>query len=72
MEGLKKMYKNKILPLESNYFFHDFHSPELSDPDFDAKPMILLVGQVFNFIYTLMTVFFIYLFFLFLLSVLYR
>ena len=65
MEGLKKMYKNKILPLESNYFFHDFHSPELSDPDFDAKPMILLVGQVFNFIYTLMTVFFINFFFYF-------
>jgi hypothetical protein len=46
VEGLKKIYKSKILPLESNYFFHDFHSPELSDPDFDARPMILLVGQV--------------------------
>lgn len=45
VEGLKKIYKSKILPLEQNYFFHDFHSPELSDPDFDARPMILLVGQ---------------------------
>lgn len=46
VEGLKKIYKKQILPLEQNYFFHDFHSPELSDPDFDARPMILLVGQV--------------------------
>ena len=29
-----------------NYYrFHDFHSPPLDDADFDAKPMILLVGQ---------------------------
>ena len=45
VEGLKKVYKTKILPLEQNYFFHDFHSPALDDPDFDARPMILLVGQ---------------------------
>jgi len=48
VEGLKKIYKKQILPLEQNYFFHDFHSPELSDPDFDARPMILLVGQVYS------------------------
>lgn len=45
LEGLKKVYKNKVLPLESGYQFHDFHSPALDEPDFDAKPMILLVGQ---------------------------
>ncbi|KAB7501233.1 EH domain-containing protein 1 [Armadillidium nasatum] len=45
LEGLKKTYKSKVLPLESNYLFHDFHSPALDDPDFDAKPMLLLVGQ---------------------------
>eukprot|EP00918_Siedleckia_nematoides_P010749 GHVU01023509.1.p1 GENE.GHVU01023509.1~~GHVU01023509.1.p1 ORF type:complete len:536 (-),score=79.31 GHVU01023509.1:146-1753(-) len=44
-EGLKKLYTTKLLPLEEHYKFHDFHSPALSDPDFDAKPMILLVGQ---------------------------
>lgn len=44
-EGLKKIYKSKLLPLEQFYQFHDFHSPQLDDPDFDAKPMILLVGQ---------------------------
>lgn len=42
---LKKIYKTKLLPLEEHYHFHDFHSPKLEDPDFDAKPMILLVGQ---------------------------
>ncbi|CAL4148369.1 unnamed protein product, partial [Meganyctiphanes norvegica] len=45
LEGLKKVYKQKVLPLESSYLYHDFHSPALDDPDFDAKPMILLVGQ---------------------------
>ena len=44
-EGLKKLYKTKLLPLEEAYKFHDFHSPALDDPDFDAKPMVLLVGQ---------------------------
>jgi EH domain-containing protein 1 len=42
---LKKVYKTKLLPLEEHYHFHEFHSPKLEDPDFDAKPMILLVGQ---------------------------
>ncbi|XP_059485838.1 EH domain-containing protein 3 isoform X2 [Neocloeon triangulifer] len=45
VEGLKQIYKQKLLPLESYYQFHEFHSPKLDDPDFDAKPMILLVGQ---------------------------
>lgn len=44
-DGLIKIYKTKLLPLEQHYQFHDFHSPQLDDPDFDAKPMILLVGQ---------------------------
>lgn len=42
---MKKIYRTKLLPLEEYYNFHDFHSPKLEDPDFDAKPMILLVGQ---------------------------
>lgn len=44
-EGLKKIYKAKLLPLEEAYDYHDFVSPALNDPDFDAKPMILFVGQ---------------------------
>lgn len=45
LSGLKKLYKTKILPLEETYLFHEFHSPQLTDPDFDAKPLVLLVGQ---------------------------
>nr|XP_023011882.1 EH domain-containing protein 3-like [Leptinotarsa decemlineata] len=45
VEGLKNIYKHKLLPLEEYHQFHDFHSPKLEDSDFDAKPMILLVGQ---------------------------
>ncbi|CAD5225809.1 unnamed protein product [Bursaphelenchus okinawaensis] len=44
-DGLKKIYKQKLHPLEDYYKFHDFHSPAMDDPDFTAKPMILLVGQ---------------------------
>lgn len=44
-EGLKKVYNSKLLPLEEAYDFHEFVSPPLNEPDFDAKPMILLVGQ---------------------------
>ncbi|XP_036398368.1 EH domain-containing protein 3-like [Megalops cyprinoides] len=44
-DGLKKLYKSKLLPLEEQYKFHDFHSPALEDADFDNKPMVLLVGQ---------------------------
>ncbi|XP_064623632.1 EH domain-containing protein 3-like isoform X2 [Lineus longissimus] len=45
VDGLKRLYRHKLLPLEDSYKFHDFHSPALDDPDFDAKPMILLIGQ---------------------------
>lgn len=45
IDGLKKCYKSKLLPLEQTYRFHDFHSPQLDDSDFESKPMVLLVGQ---------------------------
>ncbi|CAB1325053.1 unnamed protein product, partial [Coregonus sp. 'balchen'] len=44
-QGLKKLYRTKLFPLEDTYQFHDFHSPALEDADFDNKPMVLLVGQ---------------------------
>jgi EH domain-containing protein 1 len=45
IDGLKKVYKTKLMPLELNYKFHDFHSPILDDSDFESKPFVLLVGQ---------------------------
>ncbi|XP_053908787.1 EH domain-containing protein 2 [Cuculus canorus] len=44
-EGLKNLYKKKLLPVEEFYRFHEFHSPALEEADFDTKPMVLVVGQ---------------------------
>ena len=44
-EGMKSLYREKLLPLEERYKFHDFHFPQLDDQYFDSKPMILLLGQ---------------------------
>ncbi len=45
VDGLKKIYKNHLRPLEEKYKFGEFSSPLLRDSDFDAKPMVLLMGQ---------------------------
>ena len=45
IDGLKKIYKKKLRPLEETYKFGEFHSPYMSDGDFEAKPMVLLIGQ---------------------------
>ncbi|KAK7883036.1 hypothetical protein WMY93_029210 [Mugilogobius chulae] len=44
-EGLRHLYRKKLLPLEEYHGFHDFHSLSLEDADFDNKPMVLVVGQ---------------------------
>lgn len=44
-DGLKKIYSAKIKPIEEGYRFGEFYSPLLTDGDFDAKPMVLLLGQ---------------------------
>jgi len=45
IEGIKKIYAEKVKPLEVTYNFDMFHSDVLRDSDFDAKPMVLLLGQ---------------------------
>lgn len=45
IDGLKKLYIQKLKPLESTYNFNDFVSPPLTNSDFDAKPMVMLLGQ---------------------------
>ena len=45
VDGIKTLYKRKMLPLEQAYQFGCFHSPYMSDGDFEAKPMVLLIGQ---------------------------
>lgn len=43
--GLKRMYRKKIMPLEISSKYGHFHSSPLSPSDFEAKPMVLLLGQ---------------------------
>uniref|UniRef100_A0A0E0LEX1 Uncharacterized protein n=1 Tax=Oryza punctata TaxID=4537 RepID=A0A0E0LEX1_ORYPU len=45
IDGLKKLYIEKLKPLEVTYKFNDFVSPLLTNSDFDAKPMVMLLGQ---------------------------
>ncbi|PHT28978.1 EH domain-containing protein 2 [Capsicum baccatum] len=42
-DGLKGLYNEKLKPLERTYRFNDFAS--LTESDFDAKPMFMLLGQ---------------------------
>jgi N-terminal EH-domain containing protein/Dynamin family len=45
IEGIKSIYARKVRPLEEMYQFEYFHQPLLRDSDFDANPMVLLLGQ---------------------------
>ncbi|KAL9236270.1 hypothetical protein vseg_010962 [Gypsophila vaccaria] len=45
IDGLKRLYNQKLKPLETTYHFNDFVSPLLTSSDFDAKPMVMLLGQ---------------------------
>ncbi|ONI10357.1 hypothetical protein PRUPE_4G043100 [Prunus persica] len=45
VDGLKILYGKTLRPLELTYNFNDFVSPSLTDGDFDAKPMVLFLGQ---------------------------
>ncbi|XVE51035.1 hypothetical protein DITRI_Ditri02bG0006100 [Diplodiscus trichospermus] len=45
VDGLKRLYIEKLKPLEVTYRFNDFVSPLLTNSDFDAKPMVMILGQ---------------------------
>ena len=40
IEGLKRLYHNKLKPLEQLYMFDFFNSPLLTDSEFDSKPQV--------------------------------
>jgi EH domain-containing protein 1 len=44
-EGLKQLYQKKVLPLEVASKYSHFGSPPMGPSDFDAKPMVLILGQ---------------------------
>ncbi|KAB2005038.1 hypothetical protein ES319_D11G242200v1 [Gossypium barbadense] len=46
IDGLKRLYLQKLKPLEVTYHFNDFVSPMLKNSDFDAKPMVMLLGHI--------------------------
>lgn len=43
-DGLRAIYFQKVKPLEDLYKFHAFFGESLKDGDFDAKPLVLLLG----------------------------
>ncbi|KAK2447923.1 EH domain-containing protein [Trifolium repens] len=45
VDGLKRLYTERLKPLEVAYRYNDFASPLLTNSDFDAKPMVMLLGQ---------------------------
>lgn len=45
IQAVKRMYREKILPMEAVWKFPEFYSPSLTDTDFEAKPMVMLIGQ---------------------------
>ncbi|KAK3280599.1 hypothetical protein CYMTET_11567 [Cymbomonas tetramitiformis] len=45
MVKMQTIYKEKILPVEQKHKYDQFYSPHWSDADFEAKPMVLLLGQ---------------------------
>lgn len=45
VEGLKRLYHTKLKPLEQTYMFAWFHSPPLTDSEFESKPQVLMCGQ---------------------------
>lgn len=45
VQGLKSLYKDKLLPIERKYLFHKFNQPEILDSELAAKPTVLLIGQ---------------------------
>ena len=44
-EGLRRLYTRKVLPLEEASKYSHFGSPPMSPSDFEAKPMVLIIGQ---------------------------
>ena len=42
---LQQLYVDKLLPLEAKSRFHELGEPALTEAWFEAKPMVLLLGQ---------------------------
>lgn len=45
LDRLKQLYATKLRPLEKKACYHTLREPALSDAWFDARPIVLLLGQ---------------------------
>jgi len=45
VSGVKAIYRDMVRPLEEQHLVSNFHYPLLTEQDFDAKPMVLLIGS---------------------------
>lgn len=45
LKQLYQVYKNHVVPLEHSYSYSKFSTPELTEADFLAAPVVLLLGQ---------------------------
>ena len=45
LDRLKQLYATKLRPLERKSMYHELREPALSDAWFDARPMVLLIGN---------------------------
>lgn len=46
IDGLKNIYFSRIRRIEDDFKFGSFFAPLLNEGDFEAKPNVLLLGQV--------------------------
>eukprot|EP01127_Copromyxa_protea_P005710 TRINITY_DN15575_c0_g1_i1.p1 TRINITY_DN15575_c0_g1~~TRINITY_DN15575_c0_g1_i1.p1 ORF type:complete len:531 (-),score=136.09 TRINITY_DN15575_c0_g1_i1:122-1678(-) len=45
LKSLKAIYAAKMLEVEQRFLFSEFHGSQLRKSDFEAKPMVMLLGQ---------------------------
>ncbi|ELP94307.1 EH domain containing protein, putative [Entamoeba invadens IP1] len=45
IDGIEKIYDTKLHKLEADYLYNTLVSPEMKKADFEAKPMVLFLGQ---------------------------
>ncbi|CAD5224051.1 unnamed protein product [Bursaphelenchus okinawaensis] len=45
IKWLMERYQAKVVPVETRHSFERFHSPRLTEAEFEAKPVIMLLGQ---------------------------
>ncbi|GBF89658.1 hypothetical protein Rsub_02828 [Raphidocelis subcapitata] len=45
IDGIKRIYLEKVRPLEEAFRFEAFYSAPMAEGDFDARPSVLLIGQ---------------------------